>query len=131
MTASDTKLYPLLALRLKPNQTRKAQIVALNVVTLAAVTYRWVLLQGGTVLGGSLSFVDVAADSAFQASTGSTNALSLDGSGLVLGNGYALQIASMPAVPEQVDMTKGDLVLVVQNLTAGTNTYFGSLSWQE
>lgn len=139
-TASNTSLYPLLAYRLKSTHLGSRVVpIDLSLLCTSTADFRWTLLLNPTVTGTALSFSDVANTAVQQATP--TNATTVSG-GFVIASGYAsttnqniptvsVSIPSELAPGAFIDGTLDVLVLAVQNLTAGAETYYASIGLKE
>lgn len=139
-TGNNTSLYPLIAIRLDAAQL-DATVRVLNVAIFCNSTadYRYALLLNPTISGTALSFTDVA-DSAVEAQVNTTNASTISAEGTLLASGYGSssnQVTPLSggatdyAIGSKIDGTSDILVLAVQNLAAGAEDYYGSLSFIE
>lgn len=142
-TNNDTNIYPLIAIRLKSGYLGTTiNITNLDIIVTTTADYRWALLLNPTIVGTALSFTSVT-NSAIEAQVNTTNATTITaGTGTKLGSGYVSSTAiSRPNVAPNLTgiLTLGSsiagtsdiIVLVVQNLAAGAESYYGSLSWKE
>lgn len=131
-TANDTRIYPVVAIRMKPKVQRTLSITGLTVVCTTATSFRWILMQNPTV-SGTLHWESPNETTVLEVCRNTTKANEVTAEGLVLAAGYDLQAFRSEAaqLPDVLRFSTGALVLGVQSLVAGVNTYFGSISWQE
>lgn len=138
-TAADTNIYPLIAVRLKSTGLNaRVAISELGVFCNSTADTRWALLLNPTVAGTALSFSSVA-NSPVEAQVNTTNATTVT-DGTLLASGYTAstnQISLADDSPSdyvlgsKIDGTSDIVVLAAQNLTAGAEVYFASMSWRE
>jgi hypothetical protein len=131
-TANDTRIYPIVGIRMKTGKERTLAVTGSSVVCTAAASFRWVLLQNPTITG-NLIWTPPNETSVLEVCRSTTKANEIGNEGIVLAAGYDLQAFRSEAaqMPDVLRFSGGTLFLGVQNLVAGVNTYFGSISWQE
>jgi hypothetical protein len=131
-TANDTRIYPIVGIRMKPKVQRTLAITSLSLVCPVAVSFRWILMQNPKI-SGNLAWSPPNETSVLEVCRTTTKANVVTDDGLVLASGYDLQAfrADAGQLPDVLRFSTGALVLGVQSLVAGANTYFGSISWQE
>lgn len=138
-TGANTSIYPLIALRLESTGLQATvRVLAAAIFCNSTADYRWSILLNPTVVGTALSFTGIT-DSAVEAQVNTTNATTVTG-GTLLASGYgsstnqiALPVTSEAdyALGSLIDGTSDIVVLAVQNLAAGAETYYGSLTFRE
>lgn len=139
-TGNNTDTYPVIALRLKSTHL-SADVVLKEIAHVCTTTadYRWALVLNPTVVGTALSFSGVT-NSAIEVAK-PTNATTISG-GTVLMSGYATgtattRVVTAQATPEsfrlgsKIDGTADIVVLALQNITSGIETYYAAINWLE
>jgi hypothetical protein len=143
-TASTTDLYSLIGIRLKAGYVGATiHPTDFSVLDTSSTNFRWALILNPTVAGSdAASWVSVPNSAIeYDISRDSTNNLS---GGIVLASGYAggaggpvktaeieKALRSGLVVSADIAGNRDELVLAVQNLVAGAETYYGGLSWRE
>lgn len=138
-TNNDANNYPVLAIRLNPAQLSTQVIpTAINLLCSSAATFRWSILLNPTFVGAAPVFNNVA-QSSVQAATTTTGATTVTG-GIQVASGY--QVAGTDVtleVPLITDLQLGStiagvpdvFVLAAQRIVGTTETFLGSISWNE
>lgn len=137
-TANDTNTYTLLAMRL--NAAKLDATVRINDLSIfcnSTADYRWALLLNPTI-GSNLTYV--AQTSSAVDTCANASAAALITGGTLLASGYGSTSAQNRPISEgstdfafgsKVDGTSDVVVLAIQNIAAGAEKYWGSLSWRE
>ena len=140
VTTADTNLYPALAIRLdSAGLDAFVRPSSVGIICTSTSNYRWALLLNPTIAGTALSFTDVANSAAEVAKP--TNATTVSAEGTLLASGYAADTAQSKSeiaaeigrfqLGSFIDGTSDIVVLAIQNLSSGAETYHASLSWRE
>jgi hypothetical protein len=141
-TASNTLVNPVLSIRLKSTHQDISVIPdKVQVFTTANVDFRWSLLLNPTVAGVDAVSWTSLDDSAIEYDVSRDNTNLLTG-GVQLDSGYGSSsnqvtipieaaIANALKIGADIAGNSDELVLAVQNLAAGTNPYYGSLTFRE
>lgn len=139
-TGNDTNIYPLIAVRLKSTHLGSLiNFLNYQIICTSTSNYRHSLLLNPTVAGTALSFSALSNYSVEYALP--TNATTVSG-GTPLNSGYGSdtnQNVSGVQANEDSDLTIGSkidgtadiVVLAVQNIAAGAETYFASLNFND
>ncbi len=136
---NNNNQFPLVAIRLNTTQLGVSVVPkGISVVCTSTATFRWMLLLNPTIVGTALVYAAVP-NSAVQAALASTNATTVTG-GTQLASGYAAAGATgdvnLP-VPGDIQMgatlagVSDVLVLAVQMVVGGAETYYGGMTWHE
>lgn len=140
-TLNDSDIYPLIAARLKSTRLGATiQFSDLSLLCTSTAAFRWVLVLNPTITGTALSYTGVT-NSALEVDFSTTNATKVTaGTGVLLASGYGqasnesginLDLPSNLTIGSKIDGTADIMVLGVQRITGTTETFFGSLSWNE
>jgi len=139
-TANDTNIYGLLSIELKPGQEFATVIPRqFSIVCTSTSTYRWILLMNPTIAGVLPTAVDIP-DSPVRARLAYLATNTLTG-GVEVATGYLIAATSGGSVdmPIHADLQLGSsiagvsdrLVLAVQRVVGTTESFLGSLTWNE
>jgi len=139
-TANGTSQHPVLAIRLdSAGLGAFVQPNRFDLLCTSTANYKWAILLNPTIAGTALSFTDVAS-SAVEVAT-PTSATTISAEGTVLSSGYGSDTNQNRAgvtadlgrfqLGSLIDGTSDIVVLAVQNLASGTETYHASLGWRE
>jgi len=141
-TKNDTAIYPIIAIRLGSGHLgAQVRPVGVSMLSAAAADYRWILTLNPTITGDALSFSPLA-NSGVEVQTDTDNATTITDEGVVLASGYQRQTSSSLGgfflgpptefrLGSLIDGTSDVMVLAVQNLSSGSETYFGSFAFME
>lgn len=138
-TLNDGNIYPLISTRLRSGyEGANIQFSDISIICTSTAAFRWVLLLNPTVAGTALSFTAVT-NSAIEADVGTTNATTVTG-GTILDSGYSqasneagvsYELPTGLTLGSNIAGTRDIIVLAVQRLTGTTETFYGSLGWNE
>lgn len=133
-------LYPLVSIRLKSGSLTTNVLPRLIdiLTTTNNANFRWALVLNPVINGSdAASWVGVTSSSVeYDVSRNTTNSLS---GGIVLRSGYSSTNAQLDesivdsgyAFGSEVDGTRDQVVLAVQTVGGGTNSFVGSITWRE
>lgn len=138
-TLNNSSTYPLIAIRLKTGYSGATiDISSISVICTSTAAYKWAIILNPTVTGTALSFSSIT-NSAIEADNATTNATTVTG-GTVLDSGYSqANNEGSTDIPLQNKLTLGSniagvgdiIVLAVQRITGTTETFLGSMTWNE
>jgi hypothetical protein len=139
-TGNDTNVYGLLSIELKPSQLFATVVPRqFSTVCTSTATYRWILLMNPTIAGTLPPPVDIL-NSPVRARLAYNNFNTLTG-GTEVATGYLIAATSGGSVdmPIYADIQLGAsiagvsdrLVLAVQRVVGTTESFLGSLTWNE
>lgn len=139
LTIGSGVIAPLVGLRLKTTHLGASVLVQFaSVIASTSSDFRWFLVLNPTVAGvDAASWTDLD-NAAVQYDVSRTSANTLTG-GTVLASGYAAAdvstigtaLLSALTLGATIAGTRDELVLGVQNLAAGNETFFGAMTWRE
>lgn len=142
-TANNTLTYPLVSVRLRAD--RLAGTIIVNSGSLFCVStanYLWTLRLNPTIAGtDQASWVQIGGNSSAEYDVSRDNTNTVTG-GTVLTSGYGadtnqaigqliLNLNSAVRPGAGIAGARDELVLCVQNLSSGTESYFAALNWKE
>jgi hypothetical protein len=139
-TANNTSIYGLLSIELKPGQEFATVVPRqFSTVCTTTATYRWILLMNPVIAGALPAAVDIP-NSPVRARTAYVTANTLTG-GVEVATGYLIASTSGGSVdlPIMADIQLGAsiagvsdrLVLAIQRVVGTTESFLGSLTWNE
>ena len=139
VTLNNANIFPLLALRLNSSYLGSSvKLLDFSVVCTSTAAFNFYLLLNPTVTGTALSYSAVT-NSSLDAAVGATNATTVSG-GTALKIGTAQQtnegsvsglVNSTFYLGSTIAGVSDQIVLAVQRLTGTTETFYGSINWQD
>lgn len=139
LVTGTSNIHPALAVRV--NSARKGgtfKITGLDVLCTTTSVFRWVLVMNPTLAGGSLSFSETP-NSITEIARNAGSTITMSG-GIMLASGYSSQgntaqmtvpIDSFLLPGHKIDGTSDVIVLGIQKITGGTETFYCGLRWVE
>ena len=141
-TAGNTLVYPLISIRLKAAYRDITVIpTTIEVFATSTTSYRWALILNPTVAGNDAVSWTSLANSAVEYDVTRDNTNTLTG-GTQIASGYGSstnqskssvekEIANALKIGETIAGAGDELVLAVQNIASGAETYLASLEFRE
>ena len=138
-TNNDANIYPLISLRLKSTHLHALiEINHISVVCTSTAAYRWGIFLNPTVVGTALAFTGIT-NSAIESDAVSVNTTTITG-GTLLHSGYnqaqnegatSLDFPSKLNPGSKIDGTADIIVLAFKRVTGDSESFYGSVSWNE
>lgn len=140
-TLNNAAIYPLLAIRLKPNYLGSyIRLTKLTALCDSTSSFRWVVLLNPIVSGTAISYTDLP-NSAIQYANNTTNATTVY-PGTQLESGYdsqssgasgatTLDLPSILTLGADVFGNTDSIIFGIQRLSTSAETFYGSLSFRE
>ena len=139
VTLNNTSNYPILSMRLKDNREQITVLPTyLSIMNIGNPNYRWALVYNPSIVGVDNVSWTALANSSIEFDIARTNAGTASG-GIQVASGYVsnsidsdnVDIENALRLGVSLLGVKDELVLVVQNLTAGIGNFYGSLNFRE